>query len=297
MYYSDKSVAFFDGAFLRAKDIAISPFAQTLHYGLGVFEGLKAYHTQHGVRIFKPKEHFARMKATAEALQMNFDYSLEELELIAYQFLEYNKLKNAYIRPLLVAGDHMALITGNNTAKLFMAAWKWPRYLGDKLLKVCISSYARISPKAMPVMGKISGAYVPNIMASTHAKKHGFDEAIMLDENGYVAQAPGANIFIEKEGMLLTPPLGYIMPGITRATVIELARQLKIEVRERTITVEELLQADAAMFTGTATEIAGIATINEQPLKLPYAKSQCARIAEAYDELVHSVHEPAYTII
>ncbi|WP_448520504.1 aminotransferase class IV [Rhodoflexus sp.] len=296
MYYNDKTVSFFDGKFQKSKEVVISPFSQSLHYGLGVFEGLKAYHTQHGVRIFKPTEHFVRMKKTAEALHMTFDYDISELEKIAYELLERNKLKNAYIRPMLIAADNMALIPSGD-AKLFMAAWKWPRYLGDRLLNTCISPYVRISPKAMLVMGKITGGYVPNIMASADAKQRGFDEAIMLDENGYVAQAPGANIFIEKDGVLITPPLGCVMPGITRATVMDLAKALKIEVRERIITVEEMLEADAAMFTGTATEIAGIASVDGQMLKLPYNKSQCARIAEAYDELVHSVHEPAYTII
>lgn len=296
MYYNEKTVSFFDGKFLKTKQVVISPFCQSLHYGLGVFEGLKAYQTQHGVRIFKPAEHFARMKRTAEALGLPFDYDFAELEQIAYELLEHNKLKNAYIRPVLIAGDHMGLITGDE-AKLFMAAWKWPRYLGDRLLNTCISTHVRIGPRWSPVIGKITGSYVPNILASSDAKRRGFDEAIMLDQNGYVAQAPGANIFIEKHGMLITPPLGNIMPGITRATVMELAKTLKIEVRERIITVEELLEADAAIFTGTATEIAGIASVNGQALKLPYEKSQCARIAEAYDEFIHSVHEPAYTII
>lgn len=296
MYYNDKTVSFYDGKFLKSKDTGISPYSQSLNYGLGVFEGLKAYQTQHGVRIFKPMEHFARMKKTAEALHMKFDYDTAELEKIAYELLERNKLKNAYIRPMLIAADNMGLMAGGD-AKLFMAAWKWPRYLGDRLLNTCISPYVRISPKAIPVMGKITGSYVPNIMASTDAKQRGFDEAIMLDEAGCVAQAPGSNIFIEKDSMLITPPLGYIMPGITRATVIDLAKALKIEVRERIITVEELLEADAAIFTGTATEVAGIASVDGNLLKLPFNKSQCARIAEAYNELVHSVHEPAYTII
>ncbi|MCS7017724.1 MAG: branched-chain-amino-acid transaminase [Cytophagales bacterium] len=296
MYYNDKTVSFFDGKFVKSKEIAISPFAQTLHYGLGVFEGLKAYQTQHGVRIFKPTEHFTRMKKTAEALHLPFDYDIAELEEIAYELLERNKFKNAYIRPILIAADNMGLLTGGDT-KLFMATWKWPRYLGDRLLNTCISSYRRIHAQSLPVVGKITGCYVPNIMASTDAKQRGFDEAIMLDENGYVAQAPGSNIFIEKEGVLITPPLGNIMPGITRATVIEIAKSLKIEVFERVITIEELLEADAAIFTGTATEIVGIASVEGTALKLLFDKSQCARIAEAYNELVHSVHEPAYTII
>jgi branched-chain amino acid aminotransferase len=296
MYYNDKTISFFDGKFQKSREVIISPFSQSLHYGLGVFEGLKAYQTQHGVRIFKPMEHFVRMKKTAEALHIRFDYDISELEKIAYELLERNKLKNAYIRPILIAADNMGLMAGSD-AKLFMAAWKWPRYLGDRLLNTCISPYVRISPKTIPIIGKITGCYVPNIMASTDAKQRGFDEAVMLDENGCVAQAPGSNIFIEKDGMLITPPLGQIIPGITRATVMDLAKALKIEVRERIITVEELLEADAAIFTGTATEIAGIASVDGQVLKLPYNKSQCARIAEAYDELVHSVHEPAYTII
>jgi branched-chain amino acid aminotransferase len=296
MYYNNKTFVFADGRFVRAKDASFSPFSQTLHYGYGVFEGLRSYDTQHGVRVFRPVPHFDRMRRAATLLGLECKYSNAELEQVAGELLERNQLKNAYIRPVLLAGDAMALQANPHT-KLFMAAWRWPKLLGDKLLHVGVSTVARPQPSAFPYEGKVVGFYVNSIMASTEARRRGYDEAILLDHQGHVAQSPGANLFIEKNGTLVTPPLGCVMPGITRQAMLELAAELDLAVEERLFGPRELQEADAAMLVGTATEVAGIGLVDGVALRAPYAKSNCARLAEAYNELVHSVNEPAYTVI
>jgi branched-chain amino acid aminotransferase len=296
MYYSDKTVVFYDGKFMKAKDAHSSPFAQTLHYGYGIFEGLRSYHTQNGAVIFRAKAHFERMKDAANLLAIPLPYSVKDLEHIAYDLLDQNNFKDAYIRPLLFCPDNMRL-SSKNESILFMSVWKWPRYLGSDLLSTYISSIERPNPKSCPVDAKVSGLYVSSIMATNEAKQKGFDEAIMLDQNGLVAQASGANIFYEKDGELFTPPKGHILAGITRQVIMDLAKEREIKVTEKPITPEELMQADVAMLTGTAVEVALIGKINEVKFKKNAKSSKCGELAKSFADLVHSAFEPAYTII
>jgi branched-chain amino acid aminotransferase len=296
IYFNDKTVVYYNGHFVKAKEAGCSPYLQTLHYGLGVFDGMRAYQTPQGVKIFKAQDHFQRLRRSAEKIMLACPYQATELEQIAYSLLEMNKLKNAYIRPILLSADNMGL-TASQESILFMGVWKWPRYLGEKLLHTCISSYQRPHPAAFPVDGKICGMYVNSIMATTEAKRKGFDEAIMLDYQGFVAQGPGANIFFEKDGVLFTPPAGNILQGITRRTIIDMARQMDIPVQEKHFSPQELMQADAAIFTGTAAEIAGIATINGIKLRREFNQTLCAQLSEHFMDLVHLAAEPAYTII
>lgn len=296
MYYSDKTVVFYDDKFMKAKKVMCSPFAQTLHYGYGIFEGIRAYQTTNGAVIFKGREHFERMKYAAEKLSIPLSYSVKDLENIAYDLLDQNNFKDAYIRPLLFCPDNMRLASTRESI-LFMGAWKWPRYLGDDLLSTCISSIERPNPKSCPVDAKISGMYVSSIMATNEAHSKGYDEAIMLDQNGFVAQASGANIFYEKDGALFTPPAGHILAGITRKVIIDLAREREISVTERQVTVQELKQADMAMLTGTAVEVALIGALDGVKFKKNSKNSKCGELAKSFADLVHSAFEPAYTII
>jgi branched-chain amino acid aminotransferase len=296
MYYSDKTVVFYDGKFIKAKEVQSSPFAQTLHYGYGIFEGLRSYQTNQGTSIFKAKAHFERMKEAAHKLAIPLPYSIKDLENIAYDLLDQNNFKDAYIRPLLFCPDNMRL-SSKHESILFMGAWKWPRYLGSEMLSTCISSIERPNPKSCPVDAKVSGLYVSSIMATNEAKQKGFDEAIMLDQNGFVAQASGANIFYEKNGELFTPPTGHILAGITRKVIMDLAKERDIKVIEKDITPEELKQADLAMLTGTAVEVALIGKIDEVKFKKNAKNSRCGELAKSFADLVHTAFEPAYTII
>ena len=227
MYYNADSKVYLDGEFIPAKEAQTDLYAQTLHYGSGVFEGIRSYDTPDGVRIFKAKEHYERLKYSAESMHMPFLWTVDELTRISYDLLEINQLKDAYIRPLVYLGANMSL-TPTKEVHLVMMAWEWGKYLGDNLLNVMLSSYQRPNPKSCHVQAKVVGHYTNSILATTEAKQKGYDEALLTDINGYVAEGPGANFFFEKDGKLVTAPLGHILSGITRATFFEIAKELEI---------------------------------------------------------------------
>jgi branched-chain amino acid aminotransferase len=285
MYYSDNTVVFFNGAFQKASEARGNLYDQTLHYGYGVFEGIRAYGTEKGVRIFKAKQHYDRMKASCEAIGIPYTFDNNELVSISYELLRRNNLTDAYIRPLVTCTPNMSLTRGKE-AQLFMAAWEWGAYLGEKLLTLKTSSYRRISPASFRVEAKVCGHYINSIMATQEAKDAGYDEALLLDAEGYVAEGPGANIFVEKDGVLYTPQRGSILPGITRATVLEICRNLGIEVVEKKLVREELGGADSAFYCGTAAEVIGIASIDDEKFRMPWNESLGALIQKAYKALV-----------
>ena len=260
MYYHSNTILFHNGKWLKAGEAVTDLFSQTLHYGNGAFEGIRAYETDGGTLVFKAKEHYERLHYSARKMHIKLDYSVEELIKITYELLEKNQFKNAYIRPLVYLGANMKL-TPTADVHVLITAWEWERYLGNELLDVMISSYKKPSPEALPVAAKITGHYTNSILATSEAKNKGYDEALLLDEKGYVAEGPGANIFFEKDEVLYTPPADNIMAGITRNTIIEYARELGYEVKEVFFKPEDLFEADAAFFTGTATEVAGIHSV------------------------------------
>lgn len=285
MYYSDQTTLFLDGQFVKAKDARTDLFSQTLHYGYGTFEGIRAYKTVNGTKIFKSHEHFDRLRKSCALVGIPFHYSSEELTQISYQVLERNNLSNAYLRPLVFCSPNMSL-TAPREVSVMITAWEWGKYLGDQLLKVCISSYQRPNPKSVKVEAKVCGHYINSILATTEAKDRGFDEGLLLDSKGFVAEGPGANFFFEKEGVLYTPPLGNILPGITRATVLEICHELDIPVEENLFSPEDLFEADSAFFCGTAAEIIGIESIEGNPMKKPWKNSLGAIVQEAYKCIV-----------
>ncbi|HUC79603.1 MAG TPA: branched-chain amino acid transaminase [Flavisolibacter sp.] len=285
MYYNESTIIYYNGEFVKATDAKGNLYDQTLHYGYGVFEGIRAYETENGVRIFKAKEHFDRMQFSCEAIGIPYPYNNEELIALSYELLERNNFKNAYLRPLVTCTPNMNLTKGKDS-QLLIAAWEWGAYLGEKLLRLKTSTYRRINPSSFVVAAKVSGHYVNSIMASQEAKDAGFDEALLLDIDGFVAEGPGANIFIQKDGVLHTPQLGSILPGITRATVLEICQDLGIEVIERQIKPEEVKTADSAFFCGTAAEIIGIESLDDVAFPLNWKESLGATIQKAYKNLV-----------
>jgi branched-chain amino acid aminotransferase len=284
-YHNSNTVLYLDGKFQKAANTTADIYGQSLHYGYAVFEGIRAYHTHNGTRVFKIREHYERLKKSAELVNMPFPWDINFLIKQTYKLLELNNLKDAYIRPLVYAAPNMQLVAATDVS-IMICAWEWGAYLGNQQLKVCISSYERPNPKSTPIEAKVSGNYVNSILATTEAKRKGFDEALLLDMNGNIAEAPGANIFIEKNGRLYTPPLGNILAGITRATVIELCRILDIELVEKHLTVKDLKHADSAFFCGTATEIAGIASVDEYQFPIRWNDSVGATIQRTYKCLV-----------
>ncbi len=272
MYYNDNTVVFFNGEWLKAKDLMVSPYVQTMHYGSGVFEGIRSYATPDGTRVFKSNEHYKRLLHSAEKMHLKVNLKAEEFTTLTYQLLEKNNLGNAYIRPLVFAGANMSL-TPTDEVHVMLCAWEWGKYLGTKLLDVMVSSYQRPNPKSCHVEAKVTGHYVNCILATTEAKQKGYDEALLLDANGNVAEGPGANFFFEKNETLYTSPLGNILPGITRATMFELCDELGIKLEETYFNPEQVKGADSAFFTGTAAEVAGIASLDRVPFQLKWEDS------------------------
>lgn len=285
MYYTNDTTLFLDGKLVKAADAKIDLFSQSLHYGYGVFEGIRAYQTINGVKIFKAREHYERLLKSANLIGIPLNYDPEELIQATYQVLARNKQTNAYVRPLVFCGPNMSL-TAPTQVSLMIATWVWGKYLGDQMLKVCISSYQRPNPKSFKAEAKACGHYVNSIMATTEAKSRGFDEGLLLDIDGFVAEGPGANFFYEKDGVLYTPPCGSILPGITRQTVLEICAELDFRVEEKLFKPEDLFEADSAFFCGTAAEIAGIESIEGQKFAKPWKESLGAIIQEAYQCLV-----------
>ncbi|MCC6571374.1 MAG: branched-chain amino acid transaminase [Chitinophagales bacterium] len=271
LYHNDKSVLFFNGEYKKVKDFRISPFNQTLHYGYGVFEGLRAYNTQQGPHIFKVRRHFERLAKSAEKLNIQMPYSVPEMINFAYELIERNDMRETYIRPLVFMDKNMTLRAHDaDQPNLLMTCWKWNRYYPSNHLKVLVSSWRRPHIKTMPVDIKATGNYINSILATREALQGGYDDALLLDVEGYIASGPGASFFMEKNGRLIVPPVVHIFPSITRTILIEIATQMGIEVVEKQYGVDEVLDADGAFFAGTAAEVAGIESINGHKLRLAW---------------------------
>jgi branched-chain amino acid aminotransferase len=285
-YYNENTILYHNGEYLKASEVKTDLYSQTLHYGYGVFEGIRSYKTTSGAtKIFKAAEHYERLRRAAHALNIPYKYSTGELIEATYKLLEENSLQDAYIRPLVYAPANMSFIR-NTVSHLVIAVWEMAPFLGEKLLKVISSSFQRPNPKGFKIEAKATGHYVNSILASQEAKANGYDEALLNDMNGYVAEGPGANVFFEKNGKLITPPAGNILPGITRATVIELCNELNIEVEERLFTTDELKHADAAFFCGTAAEVIGWESLDGTSFQKPWNESLGKIIQTAYKNRV-----------
>jgi branched-chain amino acid aminotransferase len=284
-YYNSNTVLYLDGEFIKSKEANTNLYSQSLHYGYAVFEGIRAYNTHNGTRIFKAKKHYERLKKSCELVHIPFKWDIDDLVKQTYQVLALNKFKDAYIRPLVYCSPNMAL-TEPLDVSIMICAWEWAAYFGGQQIRVCISNYQRPNPKSTAIEAKVSGHYVNSILATTEAKARGYDEAVLLDQDEFIAEAPGANIFIEKSGKLYTPSLGNILPGITRATLIQLCRTLEIECIEAKLSVSDLKHADSAFLCGTAAEIIGIASVDETALPMPWTDSLGSTLQRAYKNLV-----------
>ncbi|MFN4151615.1 MAG: branched-chain amino acid transaminase [Candidatus Sericytochromatia bacterium] len=289
-YYNQDTVLFLNGEFVKASEAKTDLYSQTLHYGIGVFEGIRAYDTPNGTKIFKAKEHYERLLYSAKKMHINFNYTVEELTEATYKVLEKNNLKNAYIRPMVYLGANMGLVPSDEV-NIMISVWEWGKYLGNDLIKATISDYQRPNPKSCYVDAKVCGHYINSILATTEAKAKGFGEPILLDIHGYIAEGGGSNFFYEKDGKIFTPPTGNILPGITRATVIEIANKSGYEVEEKLFTFEDLknTKPDIAFFTGTAAEVIGIRSIDDLVFEAKWEDSIAYKLAQAYKNLVTGI--------
>lgn len=250
-----------DGKFIPWEEARVHLLTHSLHYGLGVFEGIRAYLCVDGrTAIFRLREHIRRLFDSAHVMQMDIPFSRAEVEAACCEILRVNQQKEAYLRPLGFVGEGaMGLHPQNNPVHLAIISWVWGAYLGDEGLKQGIrgkiSSFARHHVNVMMTKAKATGNYVNSIMAKREATLLGYDEAILLDTDGYVAEASGENIFVVRDGLLRTPPLTAVLPGITRDSLLTLAQDLGIPVREDLFSRDELYLADEAFLTGTAAEV------------------------------------------
>ena len=295
-YYNEHTVLWQDGRIQKASEAKTDLYGQSLHYGYAVFEGIRSYRTVAGAtKIFKPVEHYDRLRRSAEALNMPYKYDASTLIEATYEVLKRNDLQDAYIRPVVYAPANMSF-NPNTESFTVIQVWEMAPFLGEKLLKVMTSSFQRPNPKGFHIEAKASGHYVNSILASQEAKAKGFDEALLTDMNDHIAEGPGANMFFEKLGILFTPATGNILPGITRAPVFEIANELGIQVEEGNYDITQLKTADSAFFCGTAAEVIGWESIDNYTFPKPWKDTLGRKIQLAYKDRVTEKQEQLTTV-
>ena len=259
-----------DGEFVDWDAARVHILTHTLHYGLGVFEGIRCYETDDGrSAVFRLGEHIRRLYDSAHINLMKIPFEAERIEEVCLETLRRNHLRSGYLRPLVFVGDgEMGLNPGGNAIRVAVIAWSWGKYLGDegveRGIRAKVSTYSRHFVNAKMTKGKTCGDYVNSILAKREALLDGYDEAIMLDTQGLVSEASGENVFVVRDGVIATPTLHSVLGGITRATVITLARERGLPVEERAITRDELYVADEVFLTGTAAEVTPIREIDRR---------------------------------
>ncbi len=276
MPIQEVSKIWMNGKLVDWKDAKVHILIHALHYGSGVFEGIRCYNTVNGPAVFRLMEHIERLLNSAKIYKMKIPYSTDELCNAVKDVIKANNLNECYIRPIAYRGyGEMGLNPLNNPVDVSIAVWPWGTYLGEDGLKngirTMISSFQRISPNILPSSAKATGQYINSILAKMEAIDAGYDEAIMLDFRGFVSEGPGENLFIVKNGKIYTPPEhASILPGITRDSIITIANDLGYDVNEIDITRGMLYTADEAFFTGTAAELTPIQEIDGRKIKKPW---------------------------
>jgi branched-chain amino acid aminotransferase len=293
-----------DGALVDWDDATVHVLTHTLHYGLGAFEGIRAYRRADGrSAVFRLREHVDRLFDSAKLLLMPMPFTRERLCEASVELLRANRLEEGYLRPLAFMGAGDMGIAADNATRISIAAWRWGAYLGkdgvDQGIRAKISSFARHHVNASLPKAKVVGQYASSILAKREAKLGGYDEAILLDTSGHVTEGSGANVFIVRQGALVTPPLSSsILAGITRDTVMTLAREEGIPVIEASITRDELWLADEAFFTGTAAELTPIREVDDRAIGEGKPGPITKRLQARYFEVVRGsddAHPEWYT--
>ncbi|HTH43647.1 MAG TPA: branched-chain amino acid transaminase [Oxalicibacterium sp.] len=260
-----------DGELVDWRDATIHVLTHTLHYGMGVFEGVRAYKTDQGTAIFRLREHTERLFNSAKIFQLQIPFDRDTVMGAQLQVVRENKLESCYIRPLVWIGDEkLGISAKGNRTHIAIAAWPWGAYLGEdginKGIRVKTSSFTRHHVNVSLVRAKACGYYINSILANQEALADGYDEALLLDTEGYVSEGSGENVFIVKNGKIYTPDLASCLDGITRDSVVTMAHDLGIEVIEKRITRDEVYCADEAFFTGTAAEVTPIRELDNRTI-------------------------------
>lgn len=272
MSFDDRDgVIWFDGEMVPWRDAKVHVLTHTLHYGMGVFEGVRAYDTDEGPAIFRLQEHTKRLFDSAKILNMPMGYDLETINQAQKDVIKQNNLGACYIRPMAFYGSQgMGLRADNLKVHLMIAAWEWGAYLGDdglnKGIRIKTSSYTRHHPNISMCRAKANGQYINSMLALQEALTDGYDEALLLDVDGFVAEGSGENFFIVHDNIIYTPDLSSALNGITRRTVMAFADDLGIPVVQKRITRDEVYIADEAFFTGTAAEVTPIRELDNRTI-------------------------------
>ena len=258
-----------DGKLIDWRDAKVHVLTHTLHYGMGVFEGVRCYETPQGSAIFRLKEHTERFLNSAKIFQMKIKFEAEVLEEAQKEVVRANKLKSCYLRPIAwIGSERMGLAAVDNSIHVAIAAWPWGAYLGEdginKGIRVKTSSFSRHHVNVSLVRAKACGYYINSILAHQEVAVHGYDEALLLDTDGYASEGSGENLFVIRKGKVYTPDLASCLDGITRNAVIQIAQDLGYEVIEKRITRDEIYCADEAFFTGTAAEVTPIRELDDR---------------------------------
>lgn len=260
----------FDGKLVNWEDAQVHVLAHTLHYGVGVFEGIRCYKTDDGKSaVFRLAEHVDRLFNSAHIVLLEIPFTREEICAAIHKTLQVNELSEGYIRPIAFLGaGEMGLFVRTNPVHVAIAVWPWGAYLGEdglkKGIRAKVSSFNRHHVNAAMSKGKVNGYYVNSVLAKWEVVKAGYDEAVLLDTEGFVAEGSGENIFIARNGILQTTPLTSVLPGITRDAVITIAQRLNIPVKEARFTRDEMYIADEMFFTGTAAEITPVREVDDR---------------------------------
>jgi branched-chain amino acid aminotransferase len=296
-----------NGEFVRWEDAQVHVLTHGLHYGTGVFEGIRCYETERGPAVFRHADHLARLEKSAALYYLELPFSAEQIRQATHELLRRNGLNSAYIRPIAFRGYGELGLYAQSDVDVVVAAWPWGVYLGEESkgqgIRARVSSWRRISPAGSIPHAKASGSYLNSILAKTEATKCGYDEAILLDERGFVCEGSGENIFVVRDGEIVTPPqVASILDGISRKSIIQIARDLGYTVVERDIARAELYLAEEVFLTGTAAELVPVREIDDHPLGEPgeitrhvQAKFEDALYgrAEEYHEWLDYVEAPA----
>lgn len=277
----------YSGQFVPWAEAKTHVLTHTLHYSGGAFEGVRFYKTAQGPAIFRLQDHIERLYYSASVLNMTIPYTREEVIAAVIELVRINKLDAGYIRPLVFYGyGKMGVNPIGNPVELVIACWPWGAYLPHESIDIKVSSYIRIHPDSTVIDAKLCGHYINSILAALEVQGTHYHEALLLDSHGHITEGVGENFFMVKDGIIYTPNLGDILPGITRATVMELAKQLQLSLVETDITLYEAYQADEAFFTGTAAEITAIRSINDKKIGEEGLGPVTALIKQSYLDLV-----------
>lgn len=285
-------VIWFDGKMVPWRDANVHVLTHSLHYGMGVFEGIRAYQTEKGTAIFRLSEHIRRLRESAHILRMPLKLDQASLEQACIDVVRDNKLKTAYIRPICFYGSEgMGLRADGLNVHTAIAAWTWGAYLGEegmtKGIRIRTSSYTRHHVNITMCKAKSTGNYINSMLALQEALTDGYDEALLLDAEGYVAEGSGENIFLVRDGVIYTPSLSSALNGITRSTIKTLATEMGLEIIEKNITRDEVYIADEVFFTGSAAEVTPIRELDNRQIGTGTRGAITEKLQTAYFDLVH----------